>query len=87
MKKIILIHCNDKIILNIDLKNNKILNRKYEGEKDNLFLMNLYEKEDDELLKYFENKTGCSGWKELIKIINRNHLNCAIDSLYGEIIN
>ena len=85
MKKIILTLDNDKIILNIDLKNNKIIDRKYEGEKDNLFLMNLYEKEDDELLKYFENKTGCSGWKELIKIINRNHLNCAIDSLYGEV--
>lgn len=87
MKKIILTLDNDKIILNIDLKNNKILNRKYEGEKDNLFLMNLYEKEDDELLKYFENKGGCKGWKEVIDIINENHLNCAIDTLYGEVIN
>lgn len=87
MKTIILIHCNSKIILNIDLKNNKILDRKYDGRESDLFLMNLYEKEDDELLKYFENKTGCNGWKELIKIINRNHLNCAIDTLYGEVIN
>ena len=87
MKKIVLIHCNDKITLNIDLKNNKILDKKYEGKKSNLFLMNLYEKDDCELLKYFENKTGCNGWRELIDIINENHLNCAIDSLYGEIIN
>ena len=56
MKKIVLIHCNDKIALNIDLKNNKILNKNYKGEKSNLFLMNLYEKDDGELLKYFENK-------------------------------
>lgn len=87
MKKIVLIHCNDKITLNIDFKNNKILNKKYEGKKSNLFLMNLYEKDDGESLKYFENKTGCNGWRELIDIINVNHLNCAIDSLYGEIIN
>ena len=86
MKTIVLIHCNDKIILNIDLKNNKILDKKYEGLQSNLFLMNLYEMEDDELLKHFENKTGCNGWRELIDIINLNHLNCAIDSLYGEII-
>ena len=86
MKTIILIHCNDKIILNIDLKNNKILDKKYEGLQSNLFLMNLYEMEDDELLKHFENKTGCNGWRELIDIINLNHLNCAIDSLYGETI-
>ena len=86
MKTIVLIHCNDKIILNIDLKNNKILDKKYEGLQSNLFLMNLYEMEDDELLKHFENKTGCNGWRELIDIINLNHLNCAIDSLYGETI-
>ena len=86
MKKIVLIHSNDKIILNIDLKNNKILDKKYEGLQSNLFLMNLYEMEDDELLKHFENKTGCNGWRELIDIINVNHLNSAIDSLYGETI-